>query len=302
MKKRIALILIAAVLACALCGCGGDAQNSGEPEQLSFKASTEFSAIQKLNGKKVSIIGYMATLSPVSGKYIYLMNLPYQSCPFCVPNTTQLANTMAVYAKDGKTFDYTDQAVRVTGTMQLGNTTDDYGYEYTYRIVDAVCEPIDLGTVSEDYALWVSIAEDGLVADLNRMLDGVYFCCNWPEYQMTYTDENGTEQTVWMYPGDTEDFLENEGPYGYAWCVADGYFEGMIERIRAISPTALEDVVQIVLDAQELQQYALEQLRTGAYTYDEGADQFKLNEYEELGSRFSELNLQYNNWICKWEV
>ena len=33
--------------------------------------------------------------------FMFLMNLPYQSCPFCVPNTSQLSNTMEVYPKKG---------------------------------------------------------------------------------------------------------------------------------------------------------------------------------------------------------
>ena len=94
MKKRtlriISALLILALMCLCLSGCGGAKAAS----ELSFSAGNSISQLRALDGKSVTIVGYMATMSPPDGKYIYLMNLPYQSCPFCVPNTTQLANTI----------------------------------------------------------------------------------------------------------------------------------------------------------------------------------------------------------------
>ena len=106
MKKLISLILLAALAALGLSGCGG---GEAEARKLSFAESASLETLRALDGKRVTLTGYMATLSPLSGAYIYLMNLPYQSCPFCVPNTQQLANTMAVYAPEGSKFEYTDR-------------------------------------------------------------------------------------------------------------------------------------------------------------------------------------------------
>ena len=99
MKRTFALILaiIFAILPLASCEKGTSTDGA---QLLSFSQAQSVEEMEKLDGKTVSIIGYMSTLSPISGAFMYLMNLPYQSCPFCVPNTTQLANTMAVYAKD----------------------------------------------------------------------------------------------------------------------------------------------------------------------------------------------------------
>jgi hypothetical protein len=108
---------------------------------LSFSQAQSITEMEKLDGKTVTIIGYMSTLSPVSGKFMYLMNLPYQSCPFCVPNTTQLSNTMAVYAKSE--FKFTDRAIVVTGTLEFGDFTDEFGYQYSYRIKDATYAVLD---------------------------------------------------------------------------------------------------------------------------------------------------------------
>ena len=117
MKKILAISLAAALL--LLAGCSGAAPGEEGATALKFTDAVSLETLTALDGKTVSIVGYMATLSPLSGKFLYLMNMPYQSCPFCVPNTTQLANTMAVYAPEGQTFGYTDQAIRVTGTLRI---------------------------------------------------------------------------------------------------------------------------------------------------------------------------------------
>ena len=147
MKRMIAWMLALALALC-LTGCGSKKESSNTPTALRFSDAVSFERIQELDGQQVSIIGYMATMSPISGKYMYLMNMPYQSCPFCLPNTSQLSNTMAVYAPEGKNFEYTDQALRITGTMVVEDMVDEFGYAYNYRIADAAYEVVDLSTIS----------------------------------------------------------------------------------------------------------------------------------------------------------
>ena len=275
---------------------------AGGTVMMSFSDAVSFDAIQKLNGQKVTIIGYMATLSPISGKYMYLMNMPYQSCPFCVPNTTQLSNTMAVYAPKGKTFEFTNQAIQVTGEMRVEDYTDEFGYEYNYRIVNASYTEIDLSTVSEEYSLWQSIASDGIVAEVNSMFDYVYFLCHWPEYTSSYVDEAGKEVTFNLYSADAIRFLENETAMGFNQKRAEGYFHGLIDRCRAISKTELEDLVKIIQDAQVVEQAALADLYGGAFTYDETTDLFTLNNAEWLDAQWYEVYSAFSHWLSKWSM
>ena len=221
MKKTIALALVMILMLC-LTACGSE-KTGNQAVELKFSDSVSVERIEELAGKKVTIIGYMATMSPISGEYMYLMNMPYQSCPFCVPNTTQLANTMAVYAPEGKSFEYTDQAIRVTGTMTVEECVDEFGYSYGYRISDASYEIVDLSTISSEYSLWQAIATDGIVNELNAMFDYLHFLCQWTEYQGSYVDESGESITFYMYPGDVTSYLEQEGPYGYADQYAESY-------------------------------------------------------------------------------
>lgn len=301
MKRVLAIILTLALTLC-LTACSEKGTDAASVTEISFGDTVSFESIEKLNGQKVSIIGYMATISPISGKYMYLMNMPYQSCPFCLPNTTQLSNTMAVYAPDGKTFDYTDQAIRITGTMVIEDMVDEFGYTYNYRIADASYEIVDLSTVSEDYALWQAIATDGIVTELNAMFDYLYFLCQWTEYKGSYIDENGNTVEFFMYPGDVEQYLMDDSAYGYADKYADSYFPGLISRIRAINPDGLEDLVAIVEAAQAQADIALAELNNGAYTYDEATDKFTLNNNDTLYEQFYDVYYQFSDWLTRWEL
>lgn len=300
MKKILAISLAAALL--LLAGCSGAAPGEEGATALKFTDAVSLETLTALDGKTVSIVGYMATLSPLSGKFLYLMNMPYQSCPFCAPNTAQLANTMAVYAPEGQTFGYTDQAIRVTGTLRIEDYTDEYGYVYNYRIADASYEIVDLAALSEDYALWQSIASDGVVAEINSMFDYLHFLCQWTEYQSGYTDDDGSEVVYFLYPGDVEMYLQDTGPYSYAQEAGEDYFPGLIERIRAISANDLEDLVTIVESAQQVAATALSELRAGNYTYDSAADKYALQKNEELYNAWYDAYSQFALWLAKWEI
>lgn len=299
MKKTILFALLLALIAGALAGCGGS--GGAEAQKLSFAESASIETITALDGKQVTLTGYMATLSPLSGEYIYLMNLPYQSCPFCVPNTQQLANTMAVYAPKGKTFPYTDRPVRITGKMELGDFTDEYGYTYNYRIVDATYEAVDLSQVSADYAMYQSLAEDGVIADVNASFDYLLFVCQWTEYQGSYTDENGQQITYNLYPGDAENALADE-QFGYGKQAKEDYYPDLIRRVEAVGGDSLSDLVQVLRDAQSLEQYARDQLASGEYAYDEAADKYTLNDAENLYNRFYEVYGRFSQWLTKYEL
>ena len=297
MKKLILLALTLALAACALAGCGG---SSAEAQKLSFAESASIDTINSLKGKTVTLTGYMATLSPLSGEYIYLMNLPYQSCPFCVPNTQQLANTMAVYAAKGDNFTYTDRPVQITGKLELGDFTDEYGYTYNYRIVDATYEAVDLSKVSSEFALYQSLAEDGVIADINSMFDYLLFVCEWPDYQGYTTDENGLRVPFYMYPGDVENMLA-DAEYGYANEAAADYFPGLIRRVRAVSDQ-LGDLESIVSDAAELEKYARDQLSAGNYTYSEADDKYTLDDAQNLDDRFYAIYGRFSEWLTRYQL
>lgn len=103
-------------LTSVLCGCG---KEEIEAVKLSFAEYADIDTLNSLDGSCVTITGYMATLSPLDGRYMYLMNMPYQSCPFCVPNTCRLSNTMAVFAAGDTKFEFTDRQMKITGALKV---------------------------------------------------------------------------------------------------------------------------------------------------------------------------------------
>ena len=254
MKRISALLALLVCIALLATGCGGKEASSAEVTKLSFADSASLDTLKALDGKNVTITGYMATLSPLNGEYIYLMNMPYQSCPFCVPNTNQLSNTMAVYASSGSKFEFTDRPVQISGVMRVADKVDDYGYSYNYYIDDASYTAVDLSSVSQEYALYQSLAEDGVIADVNAMFDYLMFVCQWTEYTSGYTDENGQEITYYLYPGDVENILADESAYGYAAETSPDYFPGLIRRVEAVSATGLTELTDIIAGAQEVEQ------------------------------------------------
>ena len=72
MIKRISCILLACALllsaSALLISC--EKEDTSGAKLLSFSQAQSIDEIEKMNGEKVTIIGYMSTLSPVSGSVL----------------------------------------------------------------------------------------------------------------------------------------------------------------------------------------------------------------------------------------
>ena len=305
MKKVISLILISCFAVFVFASCGND--NGGDETMgntLSFSQANSVEAMQKLDGKQVNIIGYMSTLSPINGSFMYLMNLPYQSCPFCVPNTTQLSNTMAVYAKNGDSFEFTDRAIKVTGTLEFGDYTDEYGYEYGYRIKDATYTEVDTSEMSDKMKLWQQLASTNVISDVYNMYEYVNFLCFWPTYTAEF--EGGKD---YLYPTDAINFIETEGAqfnYGYA----EGYFDSMINTIEEVSTTDFITLVENIKKAKSLAERALADLEAEEYAttteysglFNDGRSQYKMNNADTYEKEMEAIYREFSEWLAEWEI
>ncbi len=313
------MFLLLAIMTSSFVACKKDDSidaNGENVTKLSFKAASGYDYLKTLDGTLVTISGYMATSSPVDGSFMFLMNLPYQSCPFCVPNTSQLSNTMEIYPKKGKTFPYTTQAIQVVGTLEVSESedkpfTDMYGYEFCCKIVDATYTIIKAEDLSEDMALWQKIANTDVVNDIYKMYDYVNFLCAWNTYFVnSYTNENGeTVPGYFLYASDAERFIYNDGAqynYGYK----EGYFDSIVAEIEAVDKTAFADLVANVRKAEALAKKALGELQnenyTSEYKYVEkfGKEDwvFTLNKGEELAAEMQEIYMEFSNWLGSWEM
>lgn len=308
MTKKITAVLLACIILASslslLISCDSGSENEGGTQMLSFSQAQSVAEMEKLDGKQVTIIGYMSTLSPISGKFMYLMNLPYQSCPFCIPNTTQLSNTMAVYAKGNDEFEFTDRAIQVTGTLEFGDYTDEFGYVYSYRIKDATYSVLDSENMSAELKLWQQLASTDVVSEVYSMFEYVNFLCFWPTYTMEF--ESGKD---YLYPEDAIYFIETDGAkfnYGFK----SGYFDNMIATIKSVDETAFADLVKVVEDAKALCEKAYAELKAGNYSlsteysayFNDGRTQYVINLSAELESEMDRIFSAFSDWISSWEL
>ena len=314
LKKALAIAALLCLLAAALSGCGSAPVQ--EPTKLSFKTASSYAYLKSLSGTPVSINGYLATSSPADGSFIFLMNLPYQSCPFCKPNTSQLSNTMEVYPKSGMKFDYTTQAVRVVGTLQVAENEDQpfsdlYGYQFNFKIVDAEYTIIKDSELTAEIALWQKIADSGVINEIYAMYDYLNFVTNWPSYFVnSFTDADGNQVPgYFLYASDALHYLQTEGAqwnYGYQ----EGYFDGIVKAIEKLDATAFSSLVENVRKAEALANKAIQELLDGSYTcelqYVEKFGQedyiYTLNRGEELSQENDALYYEFADWLGTWEM
>ena len=168
--KKIITILCILSLFIAVVGCSRTTQETSGPTEIKFKDMTAVSTLRKLDGKEVQITGFMAETSPLDGSMIYLMNLPYQNCVYCVPNTNQLVNTMAAYPKIGKKIEFTDVPVDIVGTLKFEDITDSMGYSYSYRIVDAEVTPANVKELGEAVKVYTQLVDKGFVVQVSNIM------------------------------------------------------------------------------------------------------------------------------------
>ncbi|MCQ2385312.1 MAG: hypothetical protein MJ078_01355, partial [Clostridia bacterium] len=204
MRKTLSLFLSLIILfVFSLTSCGGDAP--GDAVSLRFRDALRYEYLKSLDGKTVSMKGYMASSSPVDGSFFFLMNLPYQNCPFCKPNTAELSNTMEVYP--AAAVPYTEEPITVTGKLEVAADqsrpfTDRFGYTFCFRIVNAKVERVEKSQQNPIEQL----AENGLLADLYKMYDFVHFTCAWPTYYVnSFTNAEGEYvEGYYLFPADAE--------------------------------------------------------------------------------------------------
>ena len=307
MIRKITSLIISLLMVLTLfAGCAKEevgSEKSGA-QLLSFSQAQSVEEMQKLDGKEVSIIGYMSTLSPISGEFMYLMNLPYQSCPFCVPNTTQLANTMAVYAKSKDGFDFTDRAIQVTGILEFGDYTDEFGYEYSYRIKDAEYTVLNESDLDPKIKLWQQLASTDVISEIYQMYEYVNFLCFWPTYTAQF--EGGSD---YLYPSDVELFCKNDGAqfnYGYK----EGYFDSLVSKVESVSKTDFTALIENIRKAEALAAEALAEIDAENYTavteystvFGDGRTQYKMNRADEFDARMQATYQEFAAWLATWEI
>lgn len=136
---------------------------------LKFKDTITPDELKKLDGKKVQITGFIGGASPLDGSYIYLMNIPYQTCAFCIPSDNSLGNTIAAYPVQGKTIAYKDTPVTITGTLTFSPITDKVGYSYDYSLQNVEVVDADIDGLEKEVQIYTALVDKGFVVKYNDL-------------------------------------------------------------------------------------------------------------------------------------
>lgn len=307
LRKSALCVLLLLCLLFGAVSCG----TSGEAEKISFKETLSYETLKSLAGTRVQINGFMATSSPVDGSFFFLMNLPYQSCPFCKPNTNELSNTIEVYPKKkARLTEVPTQAIKVTGRLEVAPEgepfSDSFGYEFSFKIVDAEYSVLTDAELSENMALWQKIADSGLVDQMYNMFNYVHFTCAWP----TYYGKDRSGKPFYLYPADAERFLkEKDGQYNYGY--KDDYFDRVSDIAKALDAEELKKITDIIAELQSLSKEALLQLDSGAYTSEKKTftvdgvtatdTVYTLLRGDDLVFRYEKLYERFSEWLSGWE-
>ncbi|MDR1735494.1 MAG: hypothetical protein LBR85_01305 [Oscillospiraceae bacterium] len=259
--SKLAALALCALILLALCSaCASPPQGA-----LALRFNEDFDT-DKYDGREVTMRGYMSTLSPLDGRFFYLMNLPYQVCPFCLPNTMTVVNTVTVYAPQGDRFGFDDRPIEVTGTFKAGEFTDEFGYQYPFVIENATYKVADTNEMSENMKMYGSLAQDGIILEVMALSIRV--------------DQNAFFGLL----GLTENDIVK---------IDDAEFDALIRRVEAISKSAYTEFTDIIKDFKAFNKDVNAHIDIRDYAYNTSA---------EMEEQYFLLVDRLNAWLIKFEV
>jgi len=115
----------------------------GEVDQELLAKNKIPDEVKALNGKKVSLSGFMLPLDTDDKGYVSLFNLngSYDMCYFGAP--VYLNQWVAVKMKEGKKIPWTHKLITIYGTLEVGEEKKDGVVMSIYRMVpDVVATPL----------------------------------------------------------------------------------------------------------------------------------------------------------------
>jgi hypothetical protein len=211
---------------------------------------------------------------------------------------------MAVYAKSKEGFEFTDRAIQVTGILEFGDYTDEFGYEYSYRIKDAEYSILNTDELDPKIKLWQQLASTDVISEIYQMYEYVNFLCFWPTYTAQF--EGGSD---YLYPSDIDLFCKNDGAqfnYGYK----EGYFDNLVAKVESVSKTDFTALVENIRKAEALAAKALAEIDAGNYStvteysgnFGDGRTQYVMNINDELDALMKATYLEFAEWLATWEL
>ena len=97
--------------------------------------------MKSLEGKPVTILGFMAPPLKADAGFLVLTKEPVSLCPFCNSDADWPDSIIVVRLRNQQDFVQANRIIAVTGTLELGSRVDEEtGFVSLVRIVDASFE------------------------------------------------------------------------------------------------------------------------------------------------------------------
>ncbi|WP_244481299.1 MULTISPECIES: hypothetical protein [unclassified Rhizobium] len=94
--------------------------------------------VKALNGKGVTMSGFMAPPLKAEAAFFVLTEIPMSICPFCSSDSDWPDNIVVVYLDAAQTFVQPGTRISVSGTLDVGTWTDpETGFVSRLRLRDA---------------------------------------------------------------------------------------------------------------------------------------------------------------------
>ncbi|WP_409345235.1 hypothetical protein [Paenibacillus sp. MBLB4367] len=106
------------------------------------KQNTPSDKFWDLQGKTVTIKGYMGEVLSFEKHWFLLIPEPGAECPFDNGDETYWNKIMIVFVPDKEKLRYTSGPLRITGKLDVGIKIDESGYKTMFRLYDAKFEKI----------------------------------------------------------------------------------------------------------------------------------------------------------------
>jgi len=197
MKLKIVVVLcLVMVFSVLTVGCRNTQQSGAVPSitgvdvvdgvsMLSFAQNITLSDLDKLDGHMVSLTGYLSTVAGEQARVVYLKRNPFGGCPFCELQSAYMDNTIAVNPKNYSELVFSGVPFTVVGRLEVGEATDERGYTYNHRIVDAEVVPADLIGMSESVRIHAGLLGEGFVGYFSNVMSWVYGSINQKTLNLT---------------------------------------------------------------------------------------------------------------------
>lgn len=298
MKKSI---FISILLVFVLTACNSNV-DSTEYSKIKFSEMYEtinseknISEIYKnLDGKEVEMNGYMAVQSPLDESYIYLVNQPYVSCPFCAIGDITKLEIIPVYMADNSSIKYTENGVTIKGKLEVGEKTDALEYTTQCRIyADSVEEIKETNVDTELQTYYANLSEAGMIIDIQTLQMNIEYATK-DEYLVDFgtTKAEKYDGVVQYYGTGISDYVT--------------YIKECPDIVKACEP-AREDLKSLNTELYNLYQKQIKVLEKFAIIIMQGQAEEKTDsEKEKLYDELLDLNddnlklyNEFNSWNNK---